>query len=141
MSLNLQIEMLIQMEREINNRVEERLKTFLGPLDKFLPRIEKQWEDSFTELFNDVGITATVKTDKFSLPYTNEVVIKLHCESYVPGVYERVRVYRPVLKELLAKDVRKIRFYILAETFDGGGKGFAAAFNLGLKYSFRYYIH
>jgi hypothetical protein len=55
-------------------------------------------------------------------------------------MYEFTRIARPVIKELINKNLYKIRFYIFIETYDDK-KSSILPLGCGLKYSFRYYIH
>ena len=125
------------MKREIHEQVQDRVTRFNIDLITYLPKLETKAEGMFIDILEKVGIKSSVKTDKYSLPFKDEIVIKLHCESYINGMFEYERMGRKVIKELLNNDVHKIRFYVFIETFDSG-KGF---FGTGIKYSFRYYVH
>lgn len=130
------------MEREIHENVQNGLRFVIPDLNNFFERLENKWETDLIKTFEEFGITATVKTDKYSLPYQDEVVVKLHRESYINGMYERSRVFRPIMKEMLLKDARKIRFYLHIETYDNKTVGFfQSIIGTGFKYSFRYYLH
>jgi len=109
---------------------------FSGDPNKFLDNFEKSLEDKIIEFLEDIGISATVKSDKFSLPYNNEVVTLLRTESYMNGMLEHNRVFRPIVKELLDKGVHKIRFYFWIDIKDN-----LDIFTGGLMYHFRYYVH
>ncbi len=129
------------MEREINKMLQETLNTFMGDLNVYLPKLETKIETELIELFQKFGIQAIVKTDKYSLPYQDEVIVKLRYESYIAGMYERSRIYRPIVKKVLETSTIKIRFYIHIETFGDESKTIMSFLNRGFKYSFRYYIH
>lgn len=90
---------------------ERTEKRFLNLIDKHERRLEK----SLIETLSRIEISATTKTDRFSLPYKNEVAYRAGGESYLNGAYEFFRVARVVVKELLDKGVYKVRFYILIE--------------------------
>lgn len=128
-------------KRFISETLQKHLNYFMGDLEVFLPNLESKLEKEIIDFVSQVGIQATVKTDKYSLPYTNEITFKLNYESYINGMYERERIYRPIMKELLDKDVYKIRFYIFIDTFDEEYKGLLKLAGCGFKYHFRYYIH
>jgi hypothetical protein len=96
---------------------------------------ERKLEESLIEIFNRINIISSVKTDPFSLPYTDEIKVKLMGESWMNGPYEFSRVARKIVKELFEKDIYKIRFYIYIE-YD------TEEFPMGsMIYHFRYYIH
>jgi hypothetical protein len=130
------------MEREIHENVVKRVQFVIPNLENFFERLEKKWETDIIDLFKQVEITAIVKSDKYSLPYQGEVVVKCHCESYINAMYNRSTVFRPILKEMLEKNATKVRFYIHIETYDDKRGGlFGALIGSGFKYSFRYYLH
>lgn len=108
--------------------VEERIKTINKKLDEF----ENKMELDLIKVLENFQIHATVKTHKKSLPYNSEITIILPNESWVTGVLEFKRCYRKILKELLDKNLYKIRFYVSIEIVDHGFIG-------GLKYIFRYH--
>ena len=95
--------------------------------------LEKKIEKKLIEMFTDMNIHAIVKTDRYSLPYTNEIKTSQRGESYLNGAFESIKLYRKVLKTMIDYDVRKIRFYILAEIED-------TEFIGKVNYYFRYYI-
>lgn len=133
------------MKREIHAKLYEQIEPFFPDLDNFFEKIEKQLEDHLIKLFEEIDITASVKTDKYSLPHQGEVVVKLHRESYIPAMYEFTRICRPIVKKMLEENAYKIRFYIHAETYDNnvavGPLKVTGIFGVGFKYSFRYYLH
>ena len=131
----------------MERRIPENLnKSIFGPLighknrtpEIYIAKIEKfeqSCEKSFIDLLSRVGILATVKTDRYSLPYQEEKEVTLYGESYMNGPYEWYRVARPFIKELLDKNVYKIRFYIFIEVDE-------TVFPMGaIKYKLRYYVH
>lgn len=104
-------------------------KEIIESLEKF----EQKCEKSIIETLARLDIKAIVKSDRFSLPYNNEVKVTLGGESYLNGSYEFYRVARIIAKDLLKKDLYKIRFYILVEVSDKGIMG-------SVDYYFRYHI-
>ncbi len=129
------------MKRKIDKRLQGLLETFMGDLNVYLPKLETKLESELIELFQKFGIQAIVKTDKYSLPYQDEVLVKLNYESYIAGIYERSRIYRPIVKKILETGTIKIRFYIHIETFGDDSNDILSCMRRGFKYSFRYYIH
>jgi hypothetical protein len=120
--------------------------TILGPLlghktpteTKYLKEIEKfetGCEKSLIDTLARIGIDARVKSERFSLPYKEELKVELYGESWMGGPYEFYRVAYRILKELLEKEVYKLRFYIYVEHD-------TSKFPMGsMTYHFRYYIH
>jgi len=106
--------------------------------EKFLEEIfkyERKVEESLIDTLSRVDIHAIVKTDPFSLPYQKEIKVTLMGESYMNGPYEVFRVTRKVLKQLLADDVCKIRFYVYVDI------DVTARIMGKIDYYFRYYEH
>lgn len=104
---------------------------------KAITDFEEKCEKSTIALLLKLGINSTVKTDRYSLPYTDEIIAELPGESYMNGAYELYRAVRPFIKDLLNKDLLKIRFYIYIEIQDR--REFAIMGSI--KYHFRYYAH
>ena len=96
--------------------------------------LEKKIEKDMIEVFNKMGINASVKTDRYSLPYQFQIKTTQYGESYLNGAFESVKLYRAVLKEMVNLNLYKIRFYIFAEVEDTPYMG-------KVNYYFNYYIH
>ncbi len=133
------------MKREISEDLQRYLNVFCGDLDVYFGTLESKWEAELIELFSKLNITASVKTDKYSLPHQGEVIVTLMKESYINGMFERHRIFRPIIQEMLNKDAFKIRFYFHIETYSSPTKPRtmfeALSWGGGIKYSFRYFIH
>jgi hypothetical protein len=96
--------------------------------------LEKKIEKDMIEVFHKMGINATVKTDRYSLPFQHQIKTTQYGESYLNGAYESIKLYRAVLSEMVELNIYKIRFYIFAEVEDH--------FPMGrVNYYFNYYIH
>ena len=126
------------MERNIPS-MENRLLFFLDEptpekYEESMINLEKKIEGDMIEVFRKLGIHSIVKTDRYSLPYTEEIKVTQYGESYLNGAFESIKLYRKVLKTMIDYDVRKIRFYILAEIED-------TEFIGKVNYYFRYYEH
>ena len=114
-----------------NGREEDRTPE---KYEEHMINLEKKIEKDMIEVFHKMGIHATVKTDRYSLPYQFQVKTTQNGESYLNGAFESVKLYRAVLSNLVEMDVYKIRFYIFAEVED--------SFPMGrVNYYFNYYIH
>jgi hypothetical protein len=103
-------------------------------VNKTLDKVETNMENDLVKTFKKFQIHASVKTDKYTLPYTDEICVTLGNESYINGVFEFDRCYREIFTKLLSTSYSKIRFYVWIEPVDGGLMG-------GLKYHFRYFPH
>jgi hypothetical protein len=103
-----------------------------------IQKFEIEAEKRLIKVLSSIGITATVKTDRYSLPYKEEIKISQNGESYLNGPYELERVIRKVTKKLLNDDEYKIRFYVYVEVDTNAG----SFLKLGkVNYHFRYYSH
>ena len=96
--------------------------------------LEKKIEKDMIEVLFKMGINATVKTERYSLPYQFQIKTTQNGESYLNGAFESIKLYRAVLSELVRMDVYKIRFYIFAEVEDSLPMG-------KVNYYFNYFIH
>lgn len=127
----------------------EMSSLFLKGISRRIENIHDKLDDLEIKMENDIenflkefSIYASKKSDKYSLPYTNVVVSKLMWESNMDAMFNFKRTYRDIVKELLNKDVYKIRYYIHIETYGDESSKIPAIFNRGgIKYNFRYYIH
>ena len=127
-------------------------KSILGPLlghkeksrneEKYLKEIQKferEAEKSLTDLFGKLSIESLVKTDPYSLPYNNELIVTLRGESYMNGPYEFHRVARKIAKEVLDKNLWKFRFYMFINVVTPESEGLLGAFGR-IEYRFRYHV-
>jgi hypothetical protein len=96
--------------------------------------LEMKIEKDLVKMFRDLDIQASVKTDRYSLPYTNQVEHTGYGESYLNAAFLSAPFKRKIVKELLDKRVHKIRFFVFAEIED--------QFPMGrVNYYFNYYVH
>ncbi len=127
---NMKNQLLFFMDGK-NGREEDRTPE---KYEEHMINLEKKIEKDMIEVLFKMGIHATVKTDRYSLPYQFQVKTTQNGESYLNGAFESVKLYRAVLSNLVEMDVYKIRFYIFAEVED--------SFPMGrVNYYFNYYIH
>lgn len=124
--------------RSISPFFIQRVKTFYPDIHSVLDRKEIQMENDLVEVLKKFQIYATTKTDKRSLPYREQIVVKLGVDVDMGAMFEYEETYRDILKELLNKDARKIRFYVHTETFQEDEMPWLRC---GVKYCFRYFIH
>lgn len=106
---------------------------------KKIEEFEVKCEKSLVETLSRLSINATVKRDRYSLPFKHEIYHVLYGESYLNGPYEFHRVAREFVKELLQKNLYKIRFYILIDV-EKTGEGFLRSMGK-ITYRLRYYPH
>jgi hypothetical protein len=98
----------------------------ISKIKSFEYTIEKQ----IIHITSMVGITASVKTNKQSLPHQYEIISVCSYLDYINDAYDYRQFIRQVMWELLNKEITKIRFYVLVEVDENA-----------LKYILRYYIH
>lgn len=115
-----------------------RVKKFYPDIHSILDRKEIQMENDLAEVLKKFQIYATTKTDKRSLPYREQVIVKLGIDVDMGAMFEYEMTYRNILKELLKKDARKIRFYVHIDTYQDDK---LPALLCGVRYCFRYFIH
>ena len=123
------------MTRNIPEDFNYLIKSFYKDINKTLDGFETKIEKHIITICNDIDINASIKTDKFSLPYTHEIEYNTVLTSYINDVFRYNMFLRKILKEILvAKHNNKIRFYVFIELY------FINMFNKGLTYKFRYYL-
>jgi hypothetical protein len=96
--------------------------------------LEKKIEKDMIQVFIKMGINASVKTDRYSLPFQGQIKTTQNGESYLNGAFESIQLYRKVLHKMVELNVYKVRFYIFAEVEDAPYMG-------KVNYYFNYYIH
>jgi hypothetical protein len=138
------------MNREIPNLNASILHPLVGHKDKdrteenYIKKIEKferGCEKSLIETFGRLSIDSMVKTDPYSLPYNNEIVVTLNGESYLNGPYEFHRVARKIVKEVLDKNLWKLRFYLFVNVLTNQPDQHPFMKHIGqVEYRFRYYL-
>lgn len=105
---------------------------YLERLDVF----EQAVEIKLKKLLKSIGIRATTKTDRKSLPYKAEITRQRKITSLVNDAYETEEFFRGVVFILLSEGWNKVRFYIDCEHVDLG-KGLTGG--IGFRFNFRYY--
>ena len=123
--------------RMMSPKFLKRTETFYKNINSTLDRQESFVECALVELLSNFEIYAILKSDKRSLPYTNEIVVKLPVESNMNAMWNYKATYRKIVLELLEKNVHKIRFYVHMETYEND----SWFLDCGIKYCFRYYMH
>lgn len=107
---------------------------YVEAYEKWMVNREHSIEKWLLDTFDHLGINASVKTDRYSLPIMYQIKVTQYGESYLNGAFETFGIFRKVLKTVLADDVHKLRFYVFAEVEDW--------FPMGrVNYYFNYYVH
>lgn len=114
------------MNRNIPNKnnnlvsffLKEKLDNFQEEYENLMINTEKSLEKKLIDVFNKLGIHASTKTDRYSLPYNNQVKITQYGESYVNAAYNPEKLFRGAVKKILDQNVYKFRFYIFIEVID-----------------------
>jgi hypothetical protein len=121
----------------VSNRLTFYMEDMEGNVREYeesMINLEKRIEKALIEMFRELDIQASVKTDRYSLPYTDQVLHTGYGESYLNAAFLSAPFKRKIVKELLEKNLFKIRFYVFAEIED--------QFPMGkVNYYFRYYKH
>jgi hypothetical protein len=128
--------------REISPIFLKRIENFNGYGFKYIHSIfdkqETEMECVLIKLLKNFRIYATLKSNKRSLPYTNEIIVELPVESDMNAMWDYKTTFRKIVKELLDKNVFKIRFYVHVENYENPKNIFL---NCGIRYRFRYFVH
>lgn len=83
---------------------------------KALELIEAKWENYLIDLLNKLNINASVKPNKYSLPFKDEVIFtKPNCTMFPKAYYAFMFALREFVKVILERNILKVRFYILIE--------------------------
>lgn len=93
---------------------------------------EESCERKLTEILGLLGITAKVKTDRYSLPYQRELVYNVTKDEMISNTYRFERVARQITRELLNERVYKLRFYLFINIITNEGLA-------RIEYRFRYH--
>jgi hypothetical protein len=98
-----------------------------------ITEFERKCEISLVGTFNQIGVHATVKTDPYSLPYKDEIVIFLPATIYANSAFEFFNVARKIIKQLLNDDIKSLRFYFFINLITSKNDLYS-----GIEYRFRY---
>lgn len=109
-------------------------ENYVEEYEKWMVKRELSIEKWLLDTFSHLGINATVKSDRYSLPIMYQIKATQNGESYLNGAFETYQIFRKVLKTVLSEDIYKLRFYVFAEVEDN--------FPMGkVNYYFNYYVH
>jgi hypothetical protein len=108
-------------------------KTFVEEYNKQMIKRELSMEKWLLNTFAHLGISASVKSYRYSLPIKYQVKTTQPGESYLNGAFETYEIFREAIKTVVEQKIYKLRFYIFAEVED--------SFPMGkVNYYFNYYI-
>jgi hypothetical protein len=107
---NINSELLFFIKNKDDNYIEE--------YEKIMVNTEISIEKRLISIFENLGISASVKTDRYSLPFNNQIKITQYSESYLNAAFNTDKLFREIFKKILNQDLEKIRFFIFLEIVD-----------------------
>jgi len=112
---------------------------FIGDksLNEFINDILLYKEQEIIELLYKLDIRASIKSIKNSLPYQNKISITKYFNSFVNDIFYIQELYRKLLKDLLDKNIHKIRFYLEITLHSAKEDNYYD----GVTYTIYYYMH
>jgi hypothetical protein len=119
------------------------IETFIGSDgNKFATHQEKSIEKSIIKILDEIGIHASVKSDRYSLPVHGSVISSVGQSSYINDIFESKNVKRKFIKTILDSGCKKVRFYVYVYTTEVDSKSdmysmFLKKYNIEI----RYFIH
>ena len=96
---------------QLNNLIRKGKKIDLDDYMKFITEFEIKCEHSLITLFDSMNIQSSVKTDRYSLPYIEEIISTIEGASNLDYAFTLSNITRDIVKELLDKNIYKLRFY------------------------------
>jgi hypothetical protein len=100
---------------QLNNLIRKGKKIDLDDYMKFITEFEVKCEYSLITLFDSLNIQSSVKTDRYSLPYKEEIISTIEGASNLDYAYTLNNITRDIVKELLDKKIYKLRFYLTVD--------------------------
>ena len=100
---------------QLNNLVRKGKKIDIDDYMKFITEFEIKCEHSLITLFDNLNIQSSVKTDRYSLPYKEEIISTLEGASNLDYAFKLSNITRDIVKELLDKNIYKLRFYLTVD--------------------------
>ena len=110
--------------------------TYVAAVTKF----EIDCESKLKDLFKKIGIQSSIKIDRFSLPYKHEVTGVIEGQSYINYAFILDNIARVFVKDLLDKNIHKIRFYLFVDVITED-ETMSKRYNGKVVYKFRYTVH
>ena len=100
---------------QLNKLIRKGKKIDVDDYLKFVTEFEIKCENSLIILFDSLNIQSSVKTDRYSLPYKEEIVIILEGASNLDYAFTLSNITRDIIKELFDKNIYKLRFYLTVD--------------------------
>ena len=100
---------------QLSNLIRKGKKVDLEDYMKFITEFEIKCEHLLITLFDSLNIQSSVKTDRYSLPYKEEIISTIDGASNLDYAFTLSNITREIVKELLDKNVYKLRFYLTVD--------------------------
>jgi len=103
-----------------NKKPKVNEDNYIEEYEKYMIHRELSIEKWLIDTFSHLGINASIKSDRYSLPIKYQVKVTQQGESYLNGAFETYQLFRKVLQTILNEDPFpwKLRFYVFAEVED-----------------------
>jgi coenzyme F420-reducing hydrogenase alpha subunit len=111
----------------------DRKELTIAEYEDHMAKLEKSIEEKIIKMLDMISTHATVKTDRYSLPYKHQIKHTKHATSYLNDAFDTRQFIREIAEEVLKYEITKLRFYVFAE-MEGGMFG-------KMNYYFNYYPH
>jgi hypothetical protein len=111
-------------------------ETYVAAVTKF----EVECENKLKDLFKMIGIQSSTKRDRYSLPYTHEVIGEIEVTSFINYAFNLDNIARVFVKDLLDKNIHKIRFYLFVDVITED-ETMSKRYPGKVVYKFRYMVH
>ena len=122
---------------QLNKLIRKGKKIDVDDYLKFVTEFEIKCENSLITLFDSLNIQSSVKTDRYSLPYKEEIIITIEGSSNLDNAFTLSNITRNIVKTLLDKNVYKLRFYLTVDAMIENNKEERHFFGR-VVYNFRY---
>ncbi len=110
--------------------------TYVSAVTKF----EVECENKLKDLLKKIGIQSSTKRDRYSLPYTHEVIGEIEGTSFINYAFNLDNIARVFVKDLLDKNIHKIRFYLFVDVITED-ETMSKRYTGKVVYKFRYMVH
>lgn len=111
----------------------DRKELTIAEYEDHMAKLEKSIEEKIIKMLAMINTHASVKTDRYSLPYKHQIKHTRQASSYLNDAFDTRQFIREIAEEVLKYEITKLRFYVFAE-MEGGMFG-------KMNYYFNYYPH
>jgi coenzyme F420-reducing hydrogenase alpha subunit len=112
---------------------KKRKELTIEEYENQMTRIEKSTEEKIIKMLGMINTHASVKTDRYSLPYKQQIKHTRNASSYLNDAFDTRQFIREIAEEVLKYEITKLRFYVFVE-MEGSMFG-------KMNYYFNYYPH